>query len=166
MALKMKLGAAGLMVALALLVPSAAAASVPGVTVIGENDQVLAKFTTAKCLKGTTRNGSFFAKATSTNGQYELAVEILFAFTGFHKYDLSLEPDPTPYLRFSTKGDPSGYSNEFVPPFPVPGFGQINFSSNGKRMGVGFGPAMWNRDASGAVVLAGGLECRYKPKRR
>jgi hypothetical protein len=166
MASKMKLGVAGLMAALALLVPCAAAAATPAVTVIGDNDQVLAEFTTAKCLKGTTRKGSFFAKATSTNGKYELAVEILFAFTGFHKYDLSLEPDPTPYVRFSVKGDSSGYSNEFVPPFPVPGFGQIRFSPKGKRMGVGFGPAMWNRDASDAVVLAGALECRYKPKRR
>lgn len=166
MASKRKFGLAGLVVALALVVPSAAAASVPAVTVIGGNDQVLAKFTTAKCLKGTTRKGSFFAKATSTNGQYELAVEILFAFTGFHKYDLSMEPDANPYLRFSLKGDESGYSNEFVPPFPVPGFGQIRFSRNGKRMGIGFGPAMWNRDASDAVVLAGGLECRYKKKRR
>lgn len=166
MASKMKLGMAGLMVSLALLVPSAAAAATPKVTVIGANDQILAEFTTAKCLKGKTPKGSFFAKAISTNGQYELAVDILFAFTGFHKYELSLEPEPSYYLRFSVKGDESGYSNEFVPPFPVPGFGQIDFSSNGKRMGVGFGPAMWNRDASDAVVLAGALKCQYKKKRR
>jgi hypothetical protein len=165
MALKSKLGLAGLAVALGLVVPSPAAASAPGVTVIGADENMLAKFKTAKCLKGTTRKGSFFAKAISTNGRYELDAEILFAFTGFHKYDLSLEPEANPYLRFSVRGDQIGYSNEFVPPFPVPGFGQIRFSRNGKRMGIGFGPAMWNRDASDAVVLAGGLECRYKKRR-
>jgi hypothetical protein len=164
--LKLKLALAGLTVGLALLLPLAAQASTPTVTVLGEGDTVLAKFKTAKCLKGKTPKGSFFAKATSTNGRYEIAVEILFAFTGFHEYPLVLEREPNPYLRFSAKGDESGYSNEFVPPFPVPGFGQINFSRNGKRMGVGFGPAMWNRDASDAVVLAGGLECRYRKRKR
>ncbi len=166
MASKWRIGLAFGIVALALAAPSSAIAAAPGVTVLGAENQELAKFTTAKCLKGTTRKGSFFAKATSTNGQYELDVEILFAFTGFHKYDLNLEPEANPYLRFGVRGDESGYSNEFVPPFPVPGFGQINFSRKGKRMGVGFGPALWNRDASDAVVLAGGLECRYKKKKR
>jgi hypothetical protein len=163
---KRKIGLAGLLAMLALMVPSGAAASVPAVTVFGSNDQMLAKFTTAKCRKGTTRKGSFFAKAISTNGQYEIDVAIYFAFTGLHEYDLALEPEANPYLRFSVEGDESGYSNEFVPPFPVPGFGQIRFSPNGKRMGIGFGPAMWNRDASDSVVLAGGLKCRYPKKRR
>jgi hypothetical protein len=162
---------AGLVVALALAMPSAAVAAAPAVTVIGQENAILAKFTTAKCTKGKPRGGkiSFTAEATSTNGQYELVAAIVLAFTGFHKYDLSLEPDPNPYLHFGAKSERavfgSGYSNEFVPPYPVPGFGRFTFTPNGKRMGIGFGPAMFNKDASDAVVLAGGLECRYKGKR-
>jgi hypothetical protein len=166
---KQRVGLVGLLIGLALLLPATAlGASAPGVTVIGQENQVLATFKTAKCKKGKPRKtgASFYAEAVSTDGQYELAVDIFFVFTGFHKYDLTLDPTPASVLRFSTKGDfaSGGYSNEFVPPYSVPGFGQINFTPNGKRMGVGFGPAMWNRDASDAVVLAGGLECRFPKK--
>jgi hypothetical protein len=169
MAARTLLGLTAAVLALTLTAPAALAAQ-PKVTVLGEDDAVLAIFKTAKCKKGrTTKAGTnFFADAVSTNGRYELTVDIFLGFTGFHKYDLTLDPEANPVLRFSEKGEyqSGGYSNEFVPPFPVPGFGQIKFSSNGKRMGVGFGPAMWSRDASSAVVVAGGLECRYAKKKR
>jgi hypothetical protein len=162
---------AGLAVVLLILaLPGAAlaAGSGPVVTVIGQEDKVLAKFAKAKCTKGKPRKGkvSFYADATSTNGQYELLAAII-GFTGFHEYDLTLSADANPYLRLSKVGDKAGvgdYSNEFVPPYPVPGSGQINFTPNGKRMGLGFGPAMWSRDLSDAVVLAGGLKCEYKKR--
>lgn len=172
MAARSTAGIVGVLVALALLGPGASlAAAGPKVTVLGQEDQLLAVFKTAKCKKGKkyATGSNFFADATSTNGRYELTVSIYRGFTGFHRYDLTLDPNANPTLRFSEVGEyaSGGYSNEFVPPFPVPGFGQVNFSPGGKRMGVGFGPAMWSRDASDAVVVAGGLECRYakRPKR-
>jgi hypothetical protein len=156
--------------ALALAIPPLAAAAGSKVTVFGQESEVRAIFKTGKCSKGKKQAGkgaTFYIDSVSTNGKYELTATIFQSFTGFHKYDLVLDPNPTAYLRFSEKGEyaSGGYSNEFVPPYPVPGFGQINFSSNGKQVGLGFGPAMWNRDASDAVVLAGGLECRYPKKK-
>jgi hypothetical protein len=161
MARKQMVGFAAVLLALALTGPSAALAggSYPGVTVIGENEQALAIFKTAKCRKG---KHAFHAEAT--DGQYELDAFIR-EFTGFHKYDLALgSPNPSIVFQSKHSGTPV-YSNQFEPPFPVPGFGQINFSSNGKHMGAGFGPAMWSDDFSTAVVLAGGLECRYPKKK-
>jgi hypothetical protein len=168
MATRTTLGLVAALLALTFAAPTALAAQ-PKVTVIGEDNAVLATFKTAKCKKGKkSKTGTnFFADAISTNGKYELNVDIFSDFSGFHKYELALGADANPVLRFSEKGETlsGGYSNEFVPPFPVPGGGEINFTPNGKRMGVGFGPAMWNRDASSAVVLAGALECRYPKKR-
>jgi hypothetical protein len=158
---------AALLLAMALLVPAGATASVPGVTVIGEEDMTLAIFKKATCKRGRATKGSFYIDATSTNGKYELVAAFTGGFSGFHEYDLTLDPNPNPYLHFNEKGKyTNGYSNEFVPPYPVPGFGAIKFSPNGKRVGIGFGPAMWNRDASKAVVLAGGLECSYPKKKK
>lgn len=168
MAARSIFGLVAALVALTLMTPVALGAQ-PKVTVIGEDNAVLAVFKTAKCKQGkkTKAGTNFFADAVSTNGKFELTVDIFSDFSGFHKYDLALGADANPVLRFSEKGETlsGGYSNEFVPPFPVPGAGQINFTPNGKRMGVGFGPAMWNRDASSAVVLAGALECRYAKRR-
>ncbi|MGE5407394.1 MAG: hypothetical protein ACM3NV_02165 [Syntrophothermus sp.] len=162
---------AALLLVLALLAPAAALGAGPRVTVFGQEDQIVAIFKSAKCKKTKPRAGrasSWYAEAVSTNGGYELSADIFRSFTGFHKYDLALETNPSAYLRFSVKGEfqSGGYSNEFVPPFPVPGAGQIRFSPNGRRVGLGFGPAMWNRDASDAVVLAGAIECHYPAKRR
>jgi hypothetical protein len=161
MAGKQIAGLAAVLIALALTAPSAAFASDLGVTVIGENEQALATFKTAKCKKGKSY---FHAEAFSTNGQYELDAFIR-GFTGFHKYDVALG-STNPNILFQNKSPAAPiYSNQFEPPFPVPGFGLIKFSPNGKRMGIGFGPAMWSEDGSTAVVLAGGLECRYPKKR-
>ena len=84
MATKRMLGLAGVVLALGLVAPTAApGASSPGVRVIGENDQRLATFKSAKCTK--TKH-FFHAEAFSTDGQYELDAFIR-QFTGFHKYD-------------------------------------------------------------------------------
>jgi hypothetical protein len=158
---------AGALLALALLAPSAALA-LPGVTVIAQENETIAIFKSAKCTKNKSRKygANFHLDATSTNGAYELVATIL-GFSGFHKYDLVLSATANPVLRLNQVGDlAGGYSNEFVPPYAVPGFGQIKFSPDGKRVGLGFGPAMWTRDASDAVVLAGALECRYRAKKR
>jgi hypothetical protein len=162
-------GLTAALVTLALAAP-VSALGYPGVKVIGQENQLIATFKTAKCTKGKPRKGavSFYADAISTDGQYTLLAAIVQGFTGFHAYDLTLSTEANPYLRFGKASDKAGegdYSNEFVPPYPVPGFGQITFSPNGKRMGVGFGPAMWSRDFSDAVVLAGGLECKYKKRK-
>jgi hypothetical protein len=161
---------ATLLLGLALTIPQTAAAAESKVTVFGQENEVRAIFKTAKCTKGKKRGGkvSFYIDSVSTNGSYELTATIFQSFTGFHQYDLTLDPNPTAYLRFSEKGEyqSGGYSNEFVPSFPVPGFGAIKFSPDGKRVGLGFGPAMWNRDASDAVVLAGAVECRYPKKKK
>jgi len=156
-------GFAVVLLALALTAPTALAGSTDaGVNVIGENDQALATFKTAKCTKSAHY---FHAEAFSTDGQYELDAFIR-GFTGFHKYDVTLgSTNPTILFEDKHPGTPA-YSNQFQPSFPVPGFGQINFSAKGKRMGIGFGPAMWSEDGSSAVVLAGGLECKYKKRKR
>lgn len=170
MAQKHWIGLIGALVSLAVLAPASALAA-SGVTVIGAENETLATFKTAKCTKGKPgkKGRSFYADAISTNGQYELTAAIILEFTGFHDYDLTLGPDAGPFLTFAkkgTKGDQGTFSNLYAPPYPVPGFGQINFSANGKQVGMGFGPAMWSRDAAKAVVVAGGLECKYRAKKK
>jgi hypothetical protein len=165
-----RIGFAGLLVGLALLLPaSAMAASAAKVTVIGQENKILAVFKTAKCKTKKPKGvgTSFLSRAVSTNGQYELRADIFQPiFKGFDEYDLTLENDARAVLYFQALGGGPVFSNEFVPPYPVPGFGKIKFSKSGKRVGIGFGPAMWSQDFSDAVVLAGALECRYatKPK--
>jgi hypothetical protein len=151
------------LLALALTAPPVfASSSDPEVTVIGENDQTLATFKIAKCKKGAHY---FHAEAFSTDGQYELDAFIR-GFSGFHKYAVALgSTNPNILFQSRSVGAPA-YGNQFQPAFPVPGFGQIDFAPKGKRMGIGFGPAMWSEDASTAVVLAGGLQCKYKKKKR
>jgi hypothetical protein len=165
-----RIGFAGLLIGLALLLPaSAMAGTAAKVTVIGQDNQILGVFKTAKCKTRTPKGvgTSFLSRSVSTNGRYELEAKIFQpVFHGFGKYDLTLDPDARAVLYFQAIGGGPIFSNEFVPPYSVPGFGQINFSKSGKHVGLGFGPAMWSQDFSDAVVLAGGLECRYatKPK--
>jgi hypothetical protein len=163
-----RFGLAGILIALALAMPaSALAISAAGVKVIGQEDKVLAVFKTAKCKTKKPKGvgTSFLSHSISTNGQYELRSDVFQpVFTGFGEYDLSLEDNAKAVLYFKKIAGGPIFSNEFVPPYPVPGFGQINFTKDGSRMGLGFGPAMWSQDFSDAVVLAGGLECRYSKK--
>ena len=129
---------------------------------IGEEDHTLAVFKSAKCRKG---KHFFHAEASSTDGAYELDAFIR-DFSGFHDYDLELGNTERDLVFQSKQAGTPVYSNQFQPSFPAPQFGKITFASKGKRMGMGFGPAMWSDDQSTAVVLAGGLECRYPKKRR
>lgn len=130
----------------------------------GEPEE-LAVFKSAKCKVGkATKAGkrSFFATSTSTNGKYKVSVAIYFSFTGFHKYQLALDADAPITLSFYPVGQPAAdFANDHVPPFPVPGHGEIRFSPNGKKMRAGFVPVLWNRNASAQVVVVGGVECHY-----
>ncbi|QIG43562.1 hypothetical protein G5V58_13035 [Nocardioides anomalus] len=137
------------------------------VTVLGPDSSAeLATFTKAKCYQQSRRK-RFSAVATSTDKAWRLIV-VVPAFAGFDRdYDVPLADyapgNPTIVFRSS---DPNGpvWSSLDVPPFPVPGFGQVTFARKGKLMGVGFGPAMWNEGATSAVTLAGVLSCSYKKK--
>ena len=149
-----------------LLGAASAAAAAPGVTVLGEESTQVAVFKNAKCTK-SKKIKSFYINSTSTNGQYELSAVIFKDFSGFHSYKLALDPSPSDYIRISPKGNAeNGWTNENVPPYPVPGFGEINFTPNGKQVGLGFGPAMYNREFTSAVVVAGGFECTYPKKKK
>jgi hypothetical protein len=163
---------AALVIALVSVPAGSAAADSFGMRAYGGSGegeaQELAVFKTAKCKVGKAAKGrkpSFFATGTSTNGLYKVSVSIYFAFTGFHKYALSLDSNADIVLSFYPAGQPSAdFANDHVPPFPTPGSGEVRFSPNGKKMRAGFIPVLWNRDASEQVILVGGVECRY-PKR-
>ncbi len=60
-------------------------------------------------------------------------------------------------------GGGTRYSNLFQPPFPSPGFGQLQFSRNHKLLGVAYTPT-WTLDGTDAVTLTGVLTCRW-PRR-
>jgi hypothetical protein len=136
---------------------NAAPDTTPSVIVMGEGDQPVAEFTTAKCRKS---HGSFMALTPRVNG-YRMFVSIE-AFSGFRTYDLVRGPNADPYVSMMVNGE-AAFSTLYVPPFPVPGFGQVRFSRTGKRMGVGFQP-MLNQAGTDGVVFAGALQCRYKKK--
>lgn len=136
---------------------NAAPDTTPSVIVMSEGDQPVAEFTTAKCRKS---HGSFMALTPRVNG-YRMFVSIE-AFSGFHTYDLVRGPNADPYVSMTVNGE-AAFSTLYVPPFPVPGFGQVRFSPTGKRMGVGFQP-MLNQAGTDGVVFAGALQCRYKKK--
>ena len=161
-------GALALLIALAALVVPAQAGAVDafGMKVLGEEGEELATFKKAKCRKGGPKaKGTFFAGGTSTNGQWKLSVGFYDSFTGFHPYDLVMAKEADPVLRVYPVGAPNGdFSNEYVPPFDVPGEGQIRFPRKGKEMRAGFIPVMWNRDGSDGVIVAGGVDCRYPTK--
>ena len=136
---------------------NAAPDTTPKVTVFGQDNQIVAEFTTARCRKS---KGSFVALTPRVNG-YRMFVSIE-SFSGFHTYDLVRGPDADPYVSMTVNGE-EAFSTLYVPPFPVPGFGQVRFKAKGKRMGVGFQP-MLNAAGTDGVVFAGALECRYKKK--
>jgi hypothetical protein len=135
----------------------AASGSTPKVIVMAEGDQPVAEFTTAKCRKS---RGSFVALTPRVNG-YRMFVSI-DDFSGYHTYDLVRGRNADPYVSMTLHGD-AAFSTLYVPPFPVPGFGQVRFARKGKRMGVGFQP-MFNEAGTDGVVFAGALKCQYKKK--
>lgn len=155
-----------LLLSVAILVSGLAAAGPAGAApdtdykvTMFHNDEVVAEFTTAKCRKS---HGGFVARTPLVNG-YRLFVAI-DAFSGFHSYDLVLGKDADPYVVISQNGE-AAFSNLYVPDFPVPGFGQVDFRSKGKLMGVGFQPT-FNRAGTDGVVFAGAVRCSYPKKGR
>jgi len=136
----------------------AASDTTPKVIVMTEGDQPVAEFTTAKCRKS---RGGFVALTPRVNG-YRMFVSIE-DFSGYHTYELQRGRNADPYVSISLNGE-SAFSTLFVPPFPVPGYGQVRFSRKGKLMGVGFQP-MFNEAGTEGVVFAGGLKCQYKKRK-
>ncbi|MBA3865951.1 MAG: hypothetical protein H0X42_06340 [Solirubrobacterales bacterium] len=142
---------------------------------IGEENTIIATFTKAKCKVTKSGSGkSIFIKGRSTDGKYILDAAILHEFNDFKEYPVRQGPgqEPDILLETATETSPATeWGSQFLPSFPVPGGGAINFAKpNGKPgtghlVGIGFGPAMWARDGASAVVLAGVLECQYKKKR-
>lgn len=120
-------------------------------------DQIVAEFTVAKCRKA---RGGFHAFTPAVNG-YRLFVSF-DTFKGFRTYDLVQGRDADPYVSVLQNGE-AQFSSLYVPPFPAPGFGQVNFSPSGKVMGVGYQPA-FNQAGTDGVVFAGGLTCQYKKR--
>lgn len=146
----------GLLLAIALAVPSGAAGAGPKVEVRDEGERLVAVFKAARCKRG---EHFFQAKATSTNRRFELYAAIR-NFDGFHRYDVDLGRSQSTLLLRPRSEEGPEYGNEFVPPFPATGSGRIAFAS-AMRMRVSFGPAMWSEDSSSSVSLRGALECRY-----
>lgn len=127
------------------------------VIVMRDGSEPVAEFTTAKCRKS---HGSFMALTPSVNG-YRMFVSIE-DFSGYHTYDLVRGNNADPYVSMTLNGE-AAFSTLYVPPFPIPGFGQVRFSPKGRLMGVGFQP-MLNQAGTDGVVFAGALQCRYKKK--
>jgi hypothetical protein len=127
------------------------------VRVLDSQGQQVAIFRSAKC---RVHRSGFFSDAFSAG--YHLTA-FIDPFSGFHHYRLSRGHFAPQYVSLTS---PSGvqYASDFVPPYPVPGEGAINFSRNGRLMGVGFSP-MFSEDGSDAVTVAGVLVCKY-PKRK
>ncbi len=83
-------------------------------------------------------------------------------FQGFGRtYDLVNDRNANPYVSISV-GD-ENFSTLFVPPFPAPAFGQVQFSPSGKYMSVGYQP-MFNQAADDGLVFAGALKCVYRKR--
>ncbi len=149
----------GALLALALPVSKANAAGVSGhaVRVLDSQSRVVATFTSAKCK--ITKLG--FLSDAFDNG-YHLEADVI-PFRGFHHYKLARGHFTPQVVRLIS---PSGvrYASDYVPPYPVPGGGGINFTKDGKLMGVGFSPT-FSEDGTDAVTITGVLACHYPKKK-
>jgi hypothetical protein len=150
---------AGVLVALAVpaSLASAAASSSHVVRVLRGKD-VVAVFRSAKC-----RINGYGFLATATNRGYELLARV-HPFRGFQDYALQRGHATGRYVVLSSPAHVT-YASDYVPPYPVPGAGAINFADHGTLMGVGFSP-MFSEDGSDAVTVAGVLTCHYPKKKR
>lgn len=136
-----------------------AAQSIHAIRVYGAHSQLLATFTSAKCVA----NGSRLT-ARASDGRYRDLDVVVKPFKGFsHSYQLHRGRNPSTYIEY---GGPTGtYATDFAPPFPIHGGGAVHFADKGKLMGAGFSPTL-NRAGSDAVTIAGVLECHYPAKKR
>ena len=148
----------GALLALALSASNASAARADHtVRVLDSSGRVVATFTSAKCKIGKL---GFFSDAFDSG--YHLQADVI-PFDKFRRYKLGRGHFTPQVVRLIS---PSGvhYASDFVPPYPVPGGGAINFSTDGALMGVGFSP-MFSEDGSDAVTVAGVLACHYPKKK-
>lgn len=150
---------AGALIALAVPATwaSAATGSSFGLRVFNGDNPMLARFTSARC--GIVK-GSFVAVAYQ-NG-YVLYIH-LRPFTGFHRYALRRGHATGTFLEIR---NPSleYFASDFIPPYHIPGGGQVNFGDGGRLLGGGFYP-MFNENGSEGVGVAGGLTCHYTKQR-
>lgn len=137
--------------------PASAAPDTTRKVTVFRGDQIVAEFTTAKCNRP---RGDFYARTPRVGG-YRMFV----AFDGFkgfgRTYDLVNDRNANPYVSISVGEE--NFSSLFVPPFPVPAFGQVQFSPSGKYMSVGYQP-MFNQAADDGLVFAGALKCVYRKR--
>jgi hypothetical protein len=135
-----------------------ARSSAHAVKVIDGNGDAVAIFHSAKCKIGRL---GFFSDARS--GGWHLEADVV-PFKGFHHYRLARGHFTPQNVALVS---PSGvrYSSDYVPPYPVPGGGAINFTDHGGLVGVGFSP-MFSTDGSDAVTVAGVLACHYPRRNR
>jgi hypothetical protein len=152
------------LVALALTASGASAAKRErGVRVLNSESHVVALFRSAKC---RINKLGFYSDAFDR--RYHLEANVLSApgapFAGFKQYPLERGHATQVYVALKS---PSGvyYASDFVPPYPVHGGGALNFSSDGKLLGIGFSP-MFSEDGSDAVTVAGVLKCKYPKKKK
>lgn len=145
---------------LAVVVPlnSASAAKAPasGIRVFNGANDTVARFTSAKCR--VNRDG--FIAVAYDNG-YVLYIHVRH-FSGFHKYELRRGVYTGTFIEVRS---PSlvYYASDFIPPYHIPGGGEVNFANGGKLVGGGFYP-MLNESGSDGVGVAGVLTCHYPRK--
>ena len=122
---------------------------------------LVAKFKTAKCRK---REGGFDLLTKEVDGGYSLFASIDHLDKNQDTYPVT-QGKSDPFVSVIQAGTDLRYNNSNVPPFPAPGFGQIQFDKrHPKLVGVGYSHA-YTHDASDAATITGVLKCKY-PKRR
>jgi hypothetical protein len=152
---------AAALAALTLSVAGANAASGPafGLRVFTGDNPDLLSFHSANCSVSKKNGFEAFAHLQG----WRLLVSIR-PFTGFHRYKLVRGVFNGTYLDLSAPNGANEYASDFVPPYHIPSFGEINFSDHGSLMGAGFYP-MFNEPGTDAVGVAGGLQCHYPKKK-
>lgn len=147
------------LIALAVPLSSASAAKPPtsGIRVFNGDNKTVARFTSAKCR--ITRAG--FIAVAYDNG-YVLYIHAR-PFTGFHKYELRRGVYTGTFIEVRS---PSlvYFASDFVPPYHIPGGGELNFAKGGKLVGGGFYP-MFNENGTDGVGVVGRLVCNYPKKK-
>jgi len=163
-----RLGLVVIAASLAIAVTPSASSAAVDIYESSEAATHLGKIKKAKCaVKGRGQNKEFRASGESSNG-WELDVYIYEGFWGGvgDKYTLFFGVREVGFDLYAP--DATLYSNQFAIPGTPPGIvggGAIDFSRQGKRMGIGFSAAP-DRTFTRGVVFAGGLKCKYKRRNR
>jgi len=145
------IGIVAALIALGVPLSSASAAeSQPsGVRVFNGDNKTVALFTSAKCKLGRT---GFIAAG------YEQRLGALYQvrhFTGFHKYELRRGVYTGAFIEVRSPSL-TYFASDFIPPYHIPGGGQISFANGGKLVGGGFYP-MFNEAGTDGVGVTGGV---------